>query len=124
MKKQADSQDTKIQDLKRAALADRTDIKDLRSKLRSAEADCARLKTKSEKTVRTKQALDSTNAARLDELRERERRIAGLEKAVGAEKKRREDVESQLRDVVSAKTAEETRRSSESAKTRSQLEQA
>ena len=87
------------------------------SYVRSAEADCATLKTKSEKTVRTKQALDSTNAARLDELRERERRIAGLEKVVGAENKRREAVESQLRDVVSAKTAEETRRSSESAKT-------
>ena len=41
------------------------------------------------------------------------------------EKKRREDVESQLRDVVSAKTAEETRRSSESVKARrAQLDQA
>jgi chromosome segregation ATPase len=124
LKKQADAQDTKIQDLKRAALADQTEIKDLRSKLRSAEAECAKLKTKSEETVRTKQALDSTNAARLDELKERERRIAGLEKAVGVEKKRREDVESQLRDVVSAKTAEGTRWSSESVKARSQLEQA
>ena len=41
------------------------------------------------------------------------------------EKKRREDVESQLRDVVSAKTAEETRRPSESVKARqAQLERA
>ena len=124
LKKQVDVQDTKTQDLKRAALADQTEIKDLRSKLRSAEADCAKLKTKSEETVRTKQALDSTNAARLDELKERERRIAELEKAVGVEKKRREGVESQLRDAVSAKTAEETKRSSESVKARSQLEQA
>ena len=92
-------------------------------KLRSAEAECTRLKTKSEEAVRTKQTLDSTNAARLDELKERDRRIAELEKAVGTERKRREDVESQLRNAVSAKTAEETRRSSESVKARSQLEQ-
>ena len=124
MKKQVDAQDTKIQDLKKAALTDQTEIKDLRVKLRSAEAECARLKTKSEEVVRTKQALDSTNAARLDELKGRERRIAELEKAVGMEKKRREDAESQLRDVVSAKTAEETRWSSERVKARSQLEQA
>lgn len=124
LKKQVDVQDTKIQDLKRTALADQTEIKDLRAKLRSAEAECARLKTKSEEAVRTKQALNSTNAARLDELKERERRIAELETAVGTEKKRREDVESRLRDVVSAKTAEETRWSSESVKARSQFEQA
>jgi hypothetical protein len=124
LKKQVDAQDTKIQDLKRAALSDQTEIKDLRVKLRSAEAECARLKTKSEEAVRTKQTLDSTNAARLDELKERDRRIAELEKAVGMEKKRREDVESRLRDVVSSKTAEETRRSSENVKARSQLEQA
>jgi hypothetical protein len=124
LKKQVDAQDTKIQDLKRTALSDQTEIKDLRVKLRSAEADCARLKTKSEEALRTKQTLDSTNAARLDELKERERRIAELEKAVSIEKKRREDVESRLRDVVSAKTAEEARRSSESVKARSQLEQA
>ncbi|KAI9442633.1 hypothetical protein H4582DRAFT_2203199, partial [Lactarius indigo] len=124
LKKQVDAQDTKIQDLKRAALADQTEIKDLRAKLRSAEAECAKLKTKSEEAVRTKQALNSTNAARLDEFKERERRIAELETAVGMEKKRREDVESRLRDVVNAKTAEETRWSGESVKTRSQLEQA
>ena len=93
-------------------------------KLRSAEAECTRLKTKSEEAVRTKQTLDSTNAARLDELKERDRRIAELEKAVGTERRRREDVESQLRNAVSAKTAEEKRRSSESVKARSQLEQA
>ncbi len=124
LKKQVDAQDTKIQDLKKTALADQTEIKDLRTKLRSAEAECARLKTKSEDAVRIKQTLNSTNAARLDELKERERRIAELEKAVCMEKKRREDLESQLCDVVSAKTAEETRRSSESVKARFQLEQA
>ena len=124
LKKQADAQDSKIQDLKKAALTDQTEIKDLRVKLRSTEAECARLKTKSEEVVRTKQTLDSTNAARLDELKERERRIAELEKAVSMEKKRREGVESQLRDAVSAKVAEETRWSSESVKVRSQLEHA
>lgn len=124
LKKQVDAQDTRIQDSKKTALSDQTEIRDLRVKLRSAEAECARLKTKSEGAIRTKQALDSTNAARLDELKERERRIAELETTVGMEKKRREDVESQLRDVVRGKTVEETRWSSESVKARSQLERA
>jgi hypothetical protein len=124
LKKQVDAHDTKVQDLKRSALADQTEIKDLRAKLRVAEAERVGFQTKYNEAVRTKQTLDSTNAARRDELKERDKRIVELERAIGLEKQRREDVESQLRDKVSAKAEEERRRTGESAKARTQLEQA
>ncbi|KAH9985815.1 hypothetical protein BJV74DRAFT_846401 [Russula compacta] len=122
LKKQVDTQDTKIQGLKKSALADQTEIKDLRAKLRVAEAERVGLQNKYNEVVRTKQASDSTNAARRDELKERDQRIVELEKAMAQEKKRREDVESQLGDTVSAKVEEEKRRLGESAMARTQLE--
>ncbi|KAI9510938.1 hypothetical protein F5148DRAFT_481584 [Russula earlei] len=118
LKKQVDAQDTKIQDSNKSALADQTEIKDLRVKLRVAEAERVRIQAKYNEAVRTKQVLDSTNAARHDELKERDRRIADLERAMALEKRRREDVESQQRDAMSARTEEER------AKARTRLEQA
>lgn len=122
LKKQADTHDTKIQGLKKSALTDQTEIKDLRAKLRVAEAERVGLQTKYNGAVRTIQASDSTDSARRDELKERDQRIAELEKAIAQEKKRREDVESQLGDTVSAKAEEVKRRLGESAKARTQLE--
>jgi len=106
------------------ALTDQTEIKDLRAKLRVAEAERAGFQTKYNDAVRTKQTSDSTTAARLDELNRRDQRIVELEKAKSLEKKRREEVESKLRDVVSTKAEEEKRRSGENAKARTRLEQA
>ncbi|KAI0295848.1 hypothetical protein B0F90DRAFT_1820285 [Multifurca ochricompacta] len=105
-------------------LKKQTEIKELRAKLRTAEAERTGLQTKYEAAIRTKKASESTSAARHDELKERERRIVEFEKALAAEKKRKEDIESQLRDVVNAKAEEEAQRSSESAKAQTQLEQA
>jgi len=122
LKKQVDTQDTKIQDLKRSALTDQAEIKDLRAKLRVAEAERAGIQTKYNEVVRVKQTADSTNAARRDELNERDQRIIDLEKAMALEKKRREGLESQLRDAINARAKEERARSGESAKARTQLE--
>ncbi|KAH9979067.1 hypothetical protein BGW80DRAFT_1282734 [Lactifluus volemus] len=124
LKKQVDAQDTRIQDLKKTALADQTEIKDLRAKLRVAEAERVGAQKKYEEAMRTKQIVNSANVARRDELQERERRIVELETAIDAEKRRREDVETQLRDTITAKAEEEARRSSESAAARTELEQA
>ena len=124
MKKQVDAQDTKIQDLRRSALTDQTEIKDLRAKLRVAEAERAGFQTKYNEAVRTKQTVDSTNAARRDELKERDKRISELERTIGLEKQRREDVEAQLRDAVRGKAEEDRKRSGESAKARTHIEQA
>jgi chromosome segregation ATPase len=124
LKKQVDAQDTKVQDLRKSALSDQTEIKDLRAKLRVAEAERTGFQTKYNEAVRTKQTVDSANAARRDELKERDKRIVELERAIGLEKQRREDIESKLRDTVSAKAEEERRRSGEGAKVRTQLEQA
>jgi hypothetical protein len=124
LKKQVDAQDTKVQDLRRSGLTDQTEIKDLRAKLRVVEAERVGLQTKCNEAVRTRQTFDSANAARRDELKERDKRIVELERALGLEKQRREDVESRLRDTVSAKAEEERKRSGESVKARTQLEQA
>lgn len=124
LKKQVDAQDGRIQDLKRTALTDQTEIKDLRAKLRVAEADRAGLQTKYNDAVRTKQTSDSTNTARLDELKKKDQRIVELEKATASEKKRREDVESKLRDAVNTRAEDERKRSGENAKARTRLEQA
>ena len=124
LKKQVDAQDTKVQDLRKSALSDQTEIKDLRAKLRVVEAERTGLQTKYNEAVRTKQSVDSANAARRDELKERDKRIMELERANSLERQRREDAESKLRDTASAKAEEARRRSGESAKVRTQLEQA
>ena len=124
LKKQVDAQDTKIQDLRRSALTDQTEIKDLRAKLRVAEAERAGFQTKFNEAVRTKQTVDSTHAARRDELKERDKRISELERTIGSEKQRREDAETQLLDAVRSKAEEERKRSGESAKARTHIEQA
>ena len=119
-----DAQDTKIQDLRRSALTDQTEIKDLRAKLRVAEAERAGFQTKYNEAVRTKQTVDSTNAAHRDELKERDKRISELERAMGLEKKHREDAEARLLDVVKAKAEEERMRSGEGTKARTHIERA
>ena len=93
-------------------------------KLRVAEVERANFQTKHNEAVRTKQTLDSTAAARRDELRERDKRISELERTVGLEKQRREAAETQLLDAVRAKAEEEKKRSRESAKARTHIEQA
>ena len=124
LKKQVDAQDTKAQELRRSALTDQTEIKDLRAKLRVAEADRAGFQTKYNDAIRTKQTVDSTTATRRDELKERDKRISELERTIGLEKQRREDVETQLLDAVKAKAEEEKKRSHESIKARTHIEQA
>jgi chromosome segregation ATPase len=124
LKKQVDAQDARVQDLKKTALADQIEIKDLRAKLRVAEAERVGAQKKFEEAMRTKHIVNSANVARRDELQEHERRIVELETAIDVEKRRREDVETQLRDAITAKAEEEARRSSESAEARTELEQA
>ena len=119
-----DAQDAKIQDLRRSALTDQTEIKDLRAKLRVAEAERAGFQTKYNDAVRTKQTVDSTNAARRNELKERDKRLSELERTISLEKQRREDVETQLLDAVRAKAEEERKRSGETARARTHVEQA
>lgn len=124
LKKQVDAQDGRTQDLKRTALTDQAEIRDLRAKLRVAETDRAGLQTKYNEAIRTKQTSDSATTARLDELKKKDQRIVELEKAMASEKKRREDAESKLRDAGNTRAADERKRSSENARARTRLEQA
>ncbi|VDC06436.1 unnamed protein product [Peniophora sp. CBMAI 1063] len=110
LKKHADAHDARMQELRRAALADQTELKDLRAKLRLVEAERTQLASKTGEASDAKRALHKleaqrredqvvAEARRKEELRERDRRIAELEKALGAEKKRRETAETRASEL-------------------------
>ncbi|KAF5386037.1 hypothetical protein D9615_002490 [Tricholomella constricta] len=98
-KKQKDLLDTRIQDLKKAAATDQAEIKDLRVKLRMSEHERTQLATKQGEAGELKKSLQLLESKRKDELRDRDRRIAELEKALAWEKKRREEAEAKSQDI-------------------------
>ncbi|KAI0259264.1 hypothetical protein BC834DRAFT_1045407 [Gloeopeniophorella convolvens] len=124
LKKQADAQDARVQELKKTVLTDQADLKDLRAKLRSAEAERTALQAKHDDAVRTKHAARAADTLRRDELRERDQRVAELEAALAAEKRKRAEAEAKLRDATEQRADEETQRALDGARTRTQLEQA
>ncbi|KAK0212928.1 hypothetical protein DFS33DRAFT_1482718 [Desarmillaria ectypa] len=85
-KKQHDALDLRIQELTKAASSDKAEIKELRMKLRVAEHERAQLSSKHEDVVEWKNM-------RKEEVREKDKKIVNLEKALDAEKKRREIAE-------------------------------
>ncbi|RDB16797.1 hypothetical protein Hypma_002648 [Hypsizygus marmoreus] len=98
-KKQNDALDARLQDLKKAASSDQADLKDLRVKLRMSEHERTQMASKQSEASELKKSLQSLEAKRRDELRERDRRIAELEKTSAGEKKKRELVESRLQEI-------------------------
>lgn len=106
-RKQKDTLDIRIQDLKKAALADQTEVRDLKQKLRSLDNERTQLSTKQGEAAEFKKALQALESKRRDELKERDRRIADLEKCVALEKRKRESAEGQLQDM-NGKANEET----------------
>jgi hypothetical protein len=102
-KKHADVLDTRAQDARR----DTSELKDLRAKLQRTEAERAQLAAKcsdagdARRELRALDARRKEEAAvaevrRKEEVRERERRTAELERALAAEKKRREVAEARV----------------------------
>jgi DNA uptake protein ComE-like DNA-binding protein len=106
MKKLNDTLDVRVQDLKKAASSDQAEIKDLRFKLRMSDHERTQMATKQGEVGELKKSLQCLESRRRDEVRERDRRIADLEKALAGEKKKREDVETKHIDL-NAKTNEE-----------------
>ncbi|KAF7376077.1 hypothetical protein MSAN_00022500 [Mycena sanguinolenta] len=98
-KKQNAMLETRIQDLKKSASTELGEIKDLRVKLRMSEHERAQLVGKQGETEDLRKAMHSLESRRRDEVRERDRTIADLEKSTGAEKKRREMVEAKLQEL-------------------------
>ena len=81
-----------MQELKKAAANDQGELRELRLKLRASEHERTQLAAKQGDAAEARKA----EARRKDEVRERDRKVAELEKALGMERKKRETVEARL----------------------------
>ncbi|PCH36181.1 hypothetical protein WOLCODRAFT_156905 [Wolfiporia cocos MD-104 SS10] len=99
LKKAHDALDGRVQELKRAGASDQSELRELRVKLRTAEAERAQLASKQSDAGEARKALAAAESRRKDELRERDRKIAELERALAAEKKKREGAEARVAEV-------------------------
>jgi predicted nucleic acid-binding Zn-ribbon protein len=106
VKKQNDTLDARLQDMKKSASADQAEIKDLRVKLRMADHERTQLSSKQGEVGETKKALQTLESKRRDEMREGDRKIAELEKALAGEKKKKEGADARLKEIK-AKADEE-----------------
>jgi hypothetical protein len=104
--KAKDALDVRLQETRKAALADQAEIKDLRVKLRMAEHEKAQLAGKQGEVGEAKKALSAAEARRREEVRERDRKVVELEKALAGEKCKRELAEAQT-DEIRRKADEE-----------------
>ena len=92
-KRHAEALDVRIQELNKTISTDQAEIKTLRGKLRISEHERVQLATKQEEAAGFKKVLQALDSKRKEEIRERERDIASLEKYLASEKERRELVE-------------------------------
>lgn len=110
LKKHNEILESRIQEYKKNNAADQTELKELRVKLRTSEHERTQLVSKQGESGETKKALQSLEARRKDEIQERERKIAELEKAVSAERKKKDILESCVNETK-GKADEEARKS-------------
>lgn len=98
-RKQNSTLELNIQDLKKASLSDRNEIKDLRHKRRLLEIERDKSSSKQPEINELKKALQSLETKRKDDIRDRDKKITELEKNFQAEKKRRELLECKNQDT-------------------------
>lgn len=96
LKKQNDALDAKLQETRKQNLLDQAEIKELRAKLRVSENERGHLALKSGESSDAKKSLVALETKRKEELRERDKRIAELEKSVANEQRRNEVLEGKL----------------------------
>ena len=96
LKKQHDSLEVKLQETRKQNITDQAEIKELRAKLRVSENERGHLALKSEESGDAKKSLAALETKRKEELLEREKRIAELEKSVANERRRNGVLESKL----------------------------
>ncbi|TFK53691.1 hypothetical protein OE88DRAFT_1626446 [Heliocybe sulcata] len=95
LKKQNDALDTRLQEHKKSSASQQSEIKDLKSKLRLAEHERAQLASKQGDVSETHKALQRSK----DDVRQRDRTIADLEKSLATEKKKRETAEAKVQEA-------------------------
>ncbi|KAF9071128.1 hypothetical protein BDP27DRAFT_553963 [Rhodocollybia butyracea] len=105
-KKQKEALEQRVEELKRIANTDKAEIKDLGVKLRMSEHQRSQMTAKHGDIADTKKALQSLETMRRDEMKERDKRIADLEKSLAAERKKREMAENQLKETKLKQDAE------------------
>ncbi len=85
--------DARIAELAKSSASDKSEVKELRVKLRTTEHERAQLASKQADMGDLKKGLQTADLRRKEEVRERDKKIADLEKALATEKKRREMAE-------------------------------
>ncbi|KAJ3814137.1 hypothetical protein F5876DRAFT_73223 [Lentinula aff. lateritia] len=98
-RKQKESLDLRVDELKKNSNADKAEIKDLGVKLRMSEHQRTQMTAKHGNVADVKKSLQSLETRRKEELKESDRTIANLEKSLLTDKKKREIVESNLKET-------------------------
>ncbi|KAE9411137.1 hypothetical protein BT96DRAFT_911815, partial [Gymnopus androsaceus JB14] len=101
-KKQKEALELRVDELKKSANSDKAEIKDLGVKLRMSEHQRSQMTAKHGDMADMKKALTKQK----DEVKERDKKVADLEKSLAAEKKKREMVEGQLKDMKTKSDSE------------------
>ncbi|KAF8197930.1 hypothetical protein BJ912DRAFT_874859 [Pholiota molesta] len=97
-KKQNAILEARLQELKKASTSEQSELKEIKHKLRLLELERDKHSSKQPEILELKKSLATLEAKRKDELKERDRRIAELERLVQAEQKKRESSESKVKD--------------------------
>ncbi|RPD57602.1 hypothetical protein L226DRAFT_481835 [Lentinus tigrinus ALCF2SS1-7] len=97
LKKQNDALDSRVQELKKTSATEQAELRELRVKLRASEQERNQLAAKQGDAADARKV----EARRKEEVRERDRKIAELEKALGMEKKKREAAEAKWQEAKS-----------------------
>ncbi|KAL1663521.1 hypothetical protein GGF50DRAFT_102891 [Schizophyllum commune] len=99
-KKQIEALDAKLQDQRKASLAEHAEVKELRMRLRVSEHERQQVTQRQGDAGELKKALHSLESRRKQEIRERDERIEELEKAASREKKARDATEAKFQEAL------------------------
>ncbi|KAF9502001.1 hypothetical protein BDN71DRAFT_1485888 [Pleurotus eryngii] len=105
-RKMVDMYEARLHELKKTAAVDQKEIKDLKTKLRMSEHERSQLQGKQDDISEAKKALQALDAKRREDNREKDKKIADLEKSLGQERKKREAAEARCQELQGKVMAE------------------
>ncbi|TDL22626.1 hypothetical protein BD410DRAFT_898201 [Rickenella mellea] len=107
LKKQHDVADARNQEMRKSSLADQSELKSLRHKIRMVEQERDQLTGKHTEISDLKRALHSAEAKRREENQEKDRKLAETQKLLSMEKQKLATVESRLDELKRSADAAE-----------------
>ncbi|KAI6040329.1 hypothetical protein EDC04DRAFT_1535324 [Pisolithus marmoratus] len=122
LRKQNEAYNLRVQELNKASAAAQAEVKEMRIKLRMSEHERAQLAGKQSDVGEVRRALQTVESKRKEDVRERDKKVAELERAVAAEKRKREMLESCLQDIKDKADEEATKLRSDTKRLQLQLE--